>query len=184
MPVLNNPMLDSIIGGNLQSYGTYAPRPSAKVNQTGAFNAAIPGFNGLTSGASDIISNLLKGLPSADPAKRAGAFFGAASGMPGSDFVRNRSFDLYGEQAEERKQRGINDLMSLIQNYSGTIVPTAGQQIQQNQADRDSEYRMGRAAIDDARAFQRDQPVKKEYSYSTRSPGQIGEPTYKYRYFM
>lgn len=106
---------------------------AAGVNQTRAFNNALPGFSGLSQSATDIVGSLLKGLPSASPTQRANAYFGTASGMPGSDFIRNRGFDLYGEDAEKYRQRGLDNLLALLRGYSGTVVPTADQQIQSNQ---------------------------------------------------
>ena len=126
------------------------PSTAEGVNQTGAFNQALPGFSGLSQSATDIVGNLLKGLPSAAPTQKANAYFGAASGMPGSDFVRNRGFDLYGQEAEKYKQRGLDNLLSLLQGYSGTVVPTAGQAIEANQFAQTLQNRNAQAAADDA----------------------------------
>lgn len=98
-------------------------------------NKAIPGFNGLTNSATGIIDNLLKGLPSSSSARASNAYFGAGSGLgAGSDFLRNRGFDLYGQQGEQRKQTGLQDLLSFLQGYSGTVMPTTGQTLQDRQA--------------------------------------------------
>jgi len=96
-------------------------------------NSAIPGFSNLSASGSGIVKNLMGGLPSAGPAQRANAYFGAASGMPGSDFIRNRGFDLYGQQAEQYKQRGFDDFLKLLSGYSGTVAPTVGESIQEDQ---------------------------------------------------
>lgn len=100
---------------------------------SGIVNNAIPGFNGLSGSATGIIGNLMGGLPSAAPTQRSNAYFGVNSGMPGSDFVRNRGFDLYGEQAQQNQQRGFDDFLKLLQGYSGTVMPTQAEQIGQNQ---------------------------------------------------
>jgi len=98
-------------------------------------NQAIPGYSGLTKTGSSIVGNLMGGLPSAGPTQRANAYFGAGSGMPGSDFIRNRGFDLYGQQAEAYKQRGFDDFLKLLSGTIGTVTPNAGQQQQQGQFD-------------------------------------------------
>jgi len=99
-------------------------------------NHAIPGYSGLTKSASSIVGNLMGGLPSAGPTQRANAYFGVSSGMPGSDFIRNRGFDLYGQQAEGYKQRGFDDFLKLLSGTIGTVTPNAGQQQQQGQFDK------------------------------------------------
>lgn len=100
---------------------------------TGTVTNNVPGFNNLSRSASGIVSNLTGGLPSASPTQRASAFFGASSGMPGSDFIRNRGFDLYGQKAEEYKQRGFDDFLNMLKGYSGTVMPTTGEQLQNQQ---------------------------------------------------
>jgi len=84
---------------------------------------------------------LMQGLPSAGPTQRANAYFGATSGMPGSDFVRNRGFDLYGEKSEGYKQRGFDDFLQLLRGVSGTIAPTTGEQIQDQQYNQNLQQR-------------------------------------------
>ena len=101
--------------------------------QQAILNSAIPGFSTLSSSGSGIVKNLMGGLPSAAPTQRANAYFGTTSGMPGSDFIRNRGFDLYGQQAESYKQRGFDDFLKLLSGVSGTVAPTTGQSIQQQQ---------------------------------------------------
>jgi hypothetical protein len=60
--------------------------------------------------------------------------------MGNSDFVRNRGFDLYGKEAEANKQRGFDDFLKLLSGYSGTVMPTAGQQQQGSQFDRNLQF--------------------------------------------
>ncbi len=104
-------------------------------------NNAVPGLDKLTSGATGVVNNLLEGLPSAGPTQRANAYYGASSGMPGSDFVRNRGFDLYQEKADSYKQRGFDDFLALLKGASGTIAPTPGEQLQNTQFDRNLQQR-------------------------------------------
>lgn len=94
---------------------------------------AIPGLGRLTSTASSNTGALLSGLPSPNPTRRANAYFGTRSGMPSSDFVRNRGFDLYGEKADQYQQRGFDDFLNLLKGVSGTIVPSTGEQVSGNQ---------------------------------------------------
>jgi len=105
------------------------PNAMAKTSHDILANA-LPGLDKATGAATANTANLLGGLPSAAPTQRANAYFGAASGMPGSDFVRNRGFDLYGQQAESYKQRGFDDFLALLKGASGTIAPTTSEQAQ------------------------------------------------------
>ncbi len=97
---------------------------------------AVPGLDNLTAGASGVVNNLLGGMPSPSVAQRANAYYGGASGMPSSDYVRNRGVDLYGQQADQYRQRGFDDFLQLLRGTSGTIAPTPGEQLQSNQFDR------------------------------------------------
>lgn len=103
-------------------------------------NKAIPGYGALSGGASGIVGNLISGMPSASTSQRSNAYFGAGSGMGGSDFVRNRGFDLYGQQAEASKQRGFDDFFKLLSGYSGTVMPTTGQQQSGSEFDRNLQF--------------------------------------------
>ncbi len=121
-----------------------APQPIAPLPDPMAFSkqshdilaGAVPGLDNLTSGASGVVNNLLGGLPSTSTARRANAYFGGRSGMPSSDFVRNRGFDVYNEQADKYQQRGFDDFLNLLRGTSGTIAPTPGEQLQNTQFDR------------------------------------------------
>ncbi len=107
--------------------------PAASSGAPFALNAAIPGLQRNTSSASELVNRLLNGLPGTASARRAGAYFGATSGMPGSEFARNRGYDIYGEEAESRNQRGFQDLLAMISGYSSPIYQERGQNIQQSQ---------------------------------------------------
>lgn len=109
---------------------------------------AIPGLDNLTGAASSNTGALMSGLPSPNPVRRANAYFGSISGMPGSDFVRNRGFDLYGEKADSYQARGFNDFLNLLKGVSGTIAPTTGETtgaLMQNQniSQRGNEFNSG-----------------------------------------
>lgn len=96
-------------------------------------NQALPGFSNLTSGATGIIGNLLKGLPSPSTARQAAATFGVTSGAGAdSGLAQNYGYNLYNEQGQQRQQQGIQDLLSMLGSYSGTVTPNVGQ-LQQGQ---------------------------------------------------
>lgn len=108
-------------------------QPTSWTSSSSIINRAIPNGGGLTEMASNRIRSLLGGMPGTSTARRANAYFGGASGMPGSEFVRNRGFDLYNEQADARQQQGFQDLLSLIASTTAPTLQQQGQDIQQNQ---------------------------------------------------
>jgi hypothetical protein len=91
-------------------------------------NTIIPGLTNLTKSGSDVISNMLQGLPSPSQTKTSNAYFGIGSGVPGSDFIRNRGYDLYNQQAQQRQQTGLQDLSGFLGTYSN-LVPSPGQNL-------------------------------------------------------
>ena len=122
-------MASKTITGTIGGGNTTAPG-----NMMDELNKVIPGFSNLTSTASGNIGELLNGLPSPSLARNAGAYFGANSGMPGSEFVRNRGFDLYNTQSNQMKQQGLGDLLGLLGGVSGRAVATPGESLQDKQA--------------------------------------------------
>lgn len=117
-------------------YRAAAPSPAMPGSWTASssiINRAVPNGGGLTEMASNRIRSLLGGMPGTSVARRANAYFGGASGMPGSEFVRNRGFDLYNQQGEQRQQQGFQDLLSLIASTTAPTLQQQGQDIQQNQ---------------------------------------------------
>lgn len=135
-------------GGNV-SYGSgargYDPRfggvpnlptsTATQSNVTSILNQAIPNFSGLTSGASSHINDLMNGrLPMSvqNDIQDAGAAQAVAGGMPGNsrDFggvFGNSVLRNIGVAGEGRKQQGFQDLLSLLQGYSGTAALTPAQ---------------------------------------------------------
>jgi hypothetical protein len=118
-------------------------------------NNAIPNFSGLSSSASGIVGNLMGGMPSSGPAKERAAAFGVGSGMPGSGLSKAFGYDLYNRDADQYQQRGFDNFLKLIQGYSGTVSPTTGQQMQQNQFDQDLAFRRDESAINAEQANRR-----------------------------
>jgi hypothetical protein len=156
-----------------------SPAPTATPpNFNAIIDNAIPGFGGMSTGASNIVNQLIQGMPSAAPTQRANAYFGAASGMPGSDFVRNRGFDLYGQEAEASKQRGFDNFLKMIGAFSGTVAPTTGQSLQASQAAADLASRNRQA--DAQLGLERDQMAWNQSRLSPKTQGTFrmaGQPT-------
>jgi len=112
----------------MTNYGAGAsPSPNDFLSQLG--------FGGLIKTGQNNIQNLLSGLPSVDQTRTANAYFSANSGLgQGSDFLRNRGYDLYGQKAEANRQAGLSDLNSLIGSTTSPILANQGQQFQNQQA--------------------------------------------------
>lgn len=107
----------------------------------GALTSAIPGFGGLNNQASDLIKQLMSGQLTTGVKNSiydAGAERATLGGMPGSTGMGGSLFangDLrnIGRAADDQQQRGFQDLLSLLQGYSGTVSPSAGQELQDTQ---------------------------------------------------
>jgi len=92
------------------------------------FATGIPGFDELSGMASGNVKNLLAGTEDPGITRNMNAEWGAASGMaPGSEYLNNRAIDLYGQRGAARKQQGFQDLLAMLQGYSGTVVASPGQ---------------------------------------------------------
>jgi hypothetical protein len=111
------------------------------INMTGALNNAIPGFSGTTATTSKLIKELLAGkLTSGERGAiyDAGAERATLGGMPGASakggsLFANADLKNIGLASGQRQQQGIQDFLSMLQGYSGTVVPTVGQEMQNNQ---------------------------------------------------
>lgn len=107
----------------------------------------IPGFPGLTTGASNLIKNLMSGQLSTATKRSiydSAAERGVAGGMPGSSGYANSLFSNatlrdIGRTSEQQQQQGFQDLLAMIAGYSGTVSPTTGQDIQQQQVNIDAQ---------------------------------------------
>lgn len=110
---------------------------------------AIPGFSGLSSQSSDLIRQLMSGqLTTGERSSiyNAGAERGIMGGMPGSSAMggslyANADLRNIGRASGERQQQGFQDFLSMLQGYSGTVAPTVGQEMQQDQFAKDLELR-------------------------------------------
>lgn len=124
-------MTYSIAGLN---YGTNSPNTNSAPATNGNSFLNNLGFGNLIQSAQSDVGNLLNGLPSPSQAQTANAYFGAGSGVGStSDFLRNRGYDLYGQQAQQNKQTGLQDLNSLIGSTSSPALSNQSQQLQNNQ---------------------------------------------------
>lgn len=111
----------------------FNPISGAPKSSVPTLQDSIPGLDVLTNSATSNIGDQLNGLPSAGRARTDNAYFGINSGMPTSDFTRNRGADLYHDRANQYEQQGFNNLLGLVGGYSGNVGTSAGQQQQQNQ---------------------------------------------------
>lgn len=113
---------------------TYNPNPTpgrTATNLNDLLNSIMPGFGNLASGANNVVDDMLQGLPSPDVTQTQNAYFGAQNGLPpGADFLRDRGYDLYGQQAAARKQQGVQDFGQLLGGYTNLY----GANNQSNQA--------------------------------------------------
>lgn len=148
-------------------------------NFTGAASAAIPGFGANSSAAGGIVNNLMTGKPALD--RDAAAFFGVSAGVPGSDFARNRGYDMYRRDTEQRQQRGFDDFLNMLKTYSGTVMPTTGealesnlgvQRLGQDRAQRENDLALQAAQLE----MKSEQFRPREFSRSTQAVGPGGSP--------
>lgn len=95
--------------------------------------SAVPGVAGLSQSASQITKDLLGGLPATSTSRRAAAYFGNQSGVPGSQYAINRGYDIYGQQAQANKQQGIQNLLQLMAGLTAPALQERQQQIAQDQ---------------------------------------------------
>jgi len=121
----------------------------ASANLAPSLASVIPGFQGNTGKASSLIKELLSGKLSKGERGaiyNAGAERATLGGMPGSSgsggsLFANADLRNIGRASGERQQQGFQDFLSMLQGFSGTVVPTAGQELQNQQFTRDLSFR-------------------------------------------
>jgi len=119
------------------------------LNLTPQLNGAIPGFSRNTAAASDLIRQLMAGNLTTGERRSiydSGAERATLGGMPGASgaggsLFANADLRNIGQASGQRQQQGFQDLLSMLQGYSGTVVPTAGQELQNNQFNQDLGFR-------------------------------------------
>lgn len=97
---------------------------------------SLPGLQGMTKSATGIIQSELGGMPNPAETRTANAAWGVANGLApaqGMDFLNQRGSRLYRSEIENRKRTGLQDLLSFLKGYSGTVSATPGQILQTNQ---------------------------------------------------
>lgn len=98
--------------------------PTPQTDVMAMLSQLIPGFQPRVNTALGNIDQLLSGNPSPSLARNANAYFGAGSGLaPGSEFLRNRGFDLYNTQSNAMRQQGTGDLMQFMQGLGSIYTP-------------------------------------------------------------
>ena len=176
MPTATQLMSTGMPTGYSAATGGIPSLPSASTlssNQLGILNNAIPGFSGLTKSASSIVGSALNGQIPQDVQQQiqdAAAKQAVEGGMPGSNmqsgslfgnsYLKNLGLTSLGQQ-----QTGMQDLLSLLQGYSGTVAPTFGQG--QEQSNAQAQYA---AAPQPAAANQAAQAMYDKYSTPPGTP--------------
>lgn len=135
------------VGGGAGSgaYGSVPTLPTTGAlqgNVSNILNSAIPGYSGLSQGASSIIGDAMAGRLPGDVQnviKSNAATQAVMSGMPGSSAVGgtlmgNRTLRDLGLTSLQRQDSGVRDLISMLQGVSGTAAPTFGQAQDQENA--------------------------------------------------
>jgi hypothetical protein len=165
---------------------------------TPQLNRAIPGFSANTSKASSLIKELMAGKLTTGERRSiydAGAERGTLNGMPGStgqggSLFANADLRNIGLESGQRQQQGFGDLLQMLQGYSGTVLPTDGQEQQNQQFGQDLNFRttnadrnfgLAQSAEQRAQAEFQKKFGPKEYSQSETNP--VGQTKFLYKYF-
>jgi hypothetical protein len=94
--------------------------------------------------------------------------------MPNSGVSNALGYDLYGQQAEQQKQQGLENLIAMLTGYSGTVAPTTGEALQSSRFDRDfqEDRRLSDLARQDAQTALAE--AKRPKKYGMKMIGQRG----------
>lgn len=119
--------LQSIISrGGGGGTNTTAPR-----NYQQDLESILPGISGTLGQQLGNINNLISGTESPAITQNMNAYWGANSGLaPGSEFLRNRAVDLFGERSAQRQAQGGQDLLGLLGGVSAPLAGYRGQDVQ------------------------------------------------------
>jgi hypothetical protein len=145
--------------GSTKIFPNFTGQP-ATASPTGQrkFDTGIPGFDVLAQAQSGNTLDMLTGAPSLDRNRNAGATFAASMGLAPAggtgDFMDRWNYDLYGQQSDARKQQGNQNLLNMLQAYSGTAVARPGDIMGQETAYRgqDIQRELGLGNLDLGRA--------------------------------
>ncbi len=146
----------------------------------GILGQAIPGYSGLTQGASGIIGSAISGQVPTDVQnllKQQSAQQSVMSGMPGTSNISgtlggNRTLRDLGLTSLERQDTGVKGLLGLLQGVSGTAAPTFGQS--QDQENTRAQYG---AAPDPMAQAQEQERLFNKYSGNAAPFGQSASET-------
>lgn len=156
----------------------------------------IPGFSSLTADSSNLIKQLMSGSLTGGERRaiyNAGAERGTAGGMPGStgyagSLFANNDLRNIGLESGKRQQQGFQDLLAMLSGYSGTVAPTTGQEMQQQQFnsqmqrsylnDAWNRYRQEQQDREDVRRFNLKEGIGRPYNYdrSGLATDRLGNP--------
>lgn len=109
---------------------------------------AYPNLSKTTAQVSSNILSKLRGelSPETQNAIRdASATFGIANGIPGSQMVNYRNARDLGLTSQGLQTQGGQEFLNTLGAYSGTIAPTTGQVLQNNQFNADLGFRQNQA---------------------------------------
>lgn len=107
------------------------PTPGVGGNLMGDLENIVPGLKDLLGKGAGVIGNQLTGTESPAIAQNMNAQWGAGAGLaPGSEFLRNRGVDLFGQRSEARQQAGLQGLLGLLGGVAGPSAAYRGQDIE------------------------------------------------------
>ncbi len=133
--------------------GKRPPAASTSQKLMGDLENIVPGLKDLLGTGTGVIGNRLAGTESPAIAQNMNAMWGAGAGLaPGSEFLRNRGIDLFGERAEARQTAGLNDLLGLLGGVSGPLGQYRGQDIERELGFANIDQRQREAALQAASA--------------------------------
>lgn len=141
-----------------------AQAPNTNINSILA--GAIPGLPGLTQSATNIIGQSLNGMPATSRSRNAAAYYGAAGGVPGSQFANRLGYDLYNREADASRERGMKDLLSYLSTYGGLTLNARGQDIGQAQFNANLEQQQAEFAAKLAQEQERLNRELMKYGYN------------------
>lgn len=139
--------------------------------------ASLPNLGAMTKSATGIIQSELGGMPNPAETRTANAAWGVANGLApaqGMDFLNQRGSRLYRSEIENRKRTGLQDLLSFLKGYSGTVSATPGQLMQYGQRQQENSFENAMALMQRQfaqRGLDEENAREIPYSYLTSGAG-------------
>lgn len=126
------------------------PTPGVGGNLMGDLENIVPGLKDLLGKGAGVIGNQLTGTESPAIAQNMNAMWGAGAGLaPGSEFLRNRGVDLFGQRSEARQQAGLQGLLGLLGGVAGPAAAFRGQDIERELGLGNLNFNIGESAKDE-----------------------------------